>query len=287
MAPTLRVTGLAVALATASVVVAPTAGAVSSDVVISEVYGGGGNSGATYRNDFVELRNNGSAAVSVAGWSVQYASASGTSWLRTALTGSVPAGGSYLVQLYGGSTTGAALPTPDVTGTTNLSATSGKVALVTNNTTLACGSNCDAAAGVKDFVGYGTANDYETAPAPAGSNTTSPTRSGPDTDNNRADFTAAAPTPGSSSGGGTPPPAPSCPGTRIHSVQRASHTGLTGSVSGLPGVVTATSTSGFWMQEVDSCVDSDPATSEGIYVAKSAGPAVGTSVTVSGTVAEV
>ncbi|NUQ33116.1 MAG: hypothetical protein HOP99_09945, partial [Dermatophilaceae bacterium] len=58
MAPTLRVTGLAVALATASVVVAPTAGAVSSDVVISEVYGGGGNSGATYRNDFVELRNN-------------------------------------------------------------------------------------------------------------------------------------------------------------------------------------------------------------------------------------
>jgi len=34
-------------------------------MVISQVYGGGGNSGATYKNDFVELFNNGTSAVPV------------------------------------------------------------------------------------------------------------------------------------------------------------------------------------------------------------------------------
>ena len=50
----------------------PPAGAVSPDVVISQVYGGGGNSGAPYTNDFVELFNRGSALTDLGGWSVQY-----------------------------------------------------------------------------------------------------------------------------------------------------------------------------------------------------------------------
>lgn len=268
--------------------VAPVAQAASADVVVSEVYGGGGNTGAPWANDFVELRNNGSAAVSVAGWSVQYASAAGTTWSnKTALTGSIAAGGTYLVKLASGGAVGAALPTPQVTGTTNLSATAGKVALVTHNTVLTCGGNCDQAAGVKDFVGYGTANDYETVAAPAGSNTASLTRQATaDSDNNSVDFRAVAPTPGTSSGPGGGGGG-GCAGTRIHAVQRASHTGLTGSVSALPGIVTARSTNGFWMQEADACVDGDPETSEGIYVASAAGPAPGTSVKVSGTVTEV
>jgi hypothetical protein len=44
-------------------------------VVITEVYGGGGNSGAPYTNDFIELTNNSSSPVDVTGWSIQYASA--------------------------------------------------------------------------------------------------------------------------------------------------------------------------------------------------------------------
>lgn len=44
--------------------------AVSPDIVISQVYGGGGNSGATYTNDFIELFNRGISPVSLAGWSV-------------------------------------------------------------------------------------------------------------------------------------------------------------------------------------------------------------------------
>ncbi len=80
-------------------------GPASAAVMISQVYGGGGNSGATYSNDFVELHNSGAAAVSLAGWSVQYASASGTTWggsQLTPVTGSIPAGGYYLVQLAAG-----------------------------------------------------------------------------------------------------------------------------------------------------------------------------------------
>ena len=48
-----------------------------------------------------------------------------------------------------------------------MSAASGKVALVTTATALTCGADCDTAAGVRDFVGYGAANDFETAAAPA------------------------------------------------------------------------------------------------------------------------
>lgn len=104
---------------------------ISSTIVISQVYGGGGNTGATFRNDFIELFNRGNTTVNVTGWSVQYASAAGTSWTNiTNLSGSIPAGGYYLVQQASGGAVGALLPTPDATGTINLSATTGKVALV-------------------------------------------------------------------------------------------------------------------------------------------------------------
>ena len=41
-------------------------GPANAQVVISQVYGGGGNSGAPYKSDFIELHNTGSAPVSVA-----------------------------------------------------------------------------------------------------------------------------------------------------------------------------------------------------------------------------
>jgi len=77
--------------------VARPAGAVSSTIVVSQVYGGGGNAGATYKNDFIELYNRSAAPVSVNGWSVQYAATTGTSWQRTAINGTIAAGGYYLV----------------------------------------------------------------------------------------------------------------------------------------------------------------------------------------------
>jgi hypothetical protein len=89
----LRSAIIAVLVAVALVVMAsPAQGAGSANVVISQVYGGGGNSGATYKNDFIELFNRGTAPVDLSGWSVQYASSGGTSWQRTNLSGVIQPG---------------------------------------------------------------------------------------------------------------------------------------------------------------------------------------------------
>ncbi len=265
---------------------AGTALAVSPDVVISQVYGGGGNAGAPYQRDFVELYNRGTASVSIAGWTVQYASATGSTWATTALSGSLAPGVHYLVAEATG-TAGAALPTPDATGTIAMSATAGKVALVTSGTALTCATGCATAAGVRDLVGYGTtASSAEGSPTPNLSNTTAALRAAAgatDTDNNAADFAVAAPAPRNVAAGGG-----SGGGTRIHDIQGAAHVSpLNGkAVTGVPGVVTATRTNGFWMQ--DPAPDANPATSEGIFVLTSTAPTVapGDSVTVAGTVSE-
>jgi hypothetical protein len=172
----------------------------STSVVISQVYGGGGNAGATYNADFVELFNRGTTAVNVTNWSVQYASATGTTnanWSVTSLGafGMLQPGKYLLVALADGAN-GGALPTPNVTGTTNMSASAGKVALVNNTTPIAV--PCPAASAYVDFVGFGGSNCSEGAPTAAISVTESAARrtSGcTETDSNSADFTVGAPTP--------------------------------------------------------------------------------------------
>jgi predicted extracellular nuclease len=174
--------------------------AASTSIVISQVYGGGGNSGATLKNDFIELYNLGSTAVNVTGWSVQYGSSSGTTWTnRTTLSGTIQPGHYYLIREAAGSGGTIDLPTPDATGTIAMSATAGKVALVNSTTAL---SGACPLAGTIDFVGYGntsgsTANCSETSPAPTLSNTTADIRqnNNQDTDNNSADFAAGPPNP--------------------------------------------------------------------------------------------
>ena len=169
-----------------------------AQVVISQIYGGGGNTGATFKNDFIEIFNRGSAAVNVTGWSVQYASAAGTTWQATSLTGMIQPGQYYLVQEAVGAGGTVNLPTPDATGTINMSATAGKVALV-NTTTLLTGSGCPFAASVQDFIGFGsTATCSETSFAPAPSNTTADLRASggcTDSNNNSTDFSTGAPNP--------------------------------------------------------------------------------------------
>src|SRR3989454_1121524 len=113
------------------------AAAVSTTVVISQVYGGGGNSGATFKNDFIELFNRGSVAVDVTGWSVQYASAAGTSWAATPLSGTIQPGQYYLIQEAVGAGGTVILPAPNATGTIAMGATAGKVAIVSTTTPLA------------------------------------------------------------------------------------------------------------------------------------------------------
>jgi hypothetical protein len=180
--------------------------ALSPDVVISQVYGGGGNTDAPYRNDFVELFNRSASSVSLNGTSLQYASAAGTGNFDNnlvTLSGSIGPGQYYLVQLSAGSN-GTALPTPDATGTVAMGAIGGKVALVNSTAGLACNGSstpCSPAqlALIKDLVGYGTANFFEGAAAvPALSNTTAALRLAngcTETDSNASDFAVGAPTP--------------------------------------------------------------------------------------------
>jgi predicted extracellular nuclease len=188
--------------------------AVSPDVVISQIYGGGGNTGATHTHDFIELFNRGSAAVSLAGWSVQYASATGTgvfgatSTQLTELPSVNLAPGHYLlVQEASTAAVGAPLPTPDVTDATPIamSGTAGKVALARIAVSLGCNgtgtTQCSASqlASIVDLVGYGGANYFEGSGAtPSLSNSTAGFRASGgcvDTDDNAADFSAGTPAP--------------------------------------------------------------------------------------------
>ncbi|MFL5961096.1 MAG: lamin tail domain-containing protein [Gaiellaceae bacterium] len=189
-----------------AVAAASARGSGSGSIVLGEVFAAGGNSGAPYANDYVELFNRGASAVAIDGWTLQYASASSTTWQVTALSGTIPAGGRYLVQLASGGGNGAPLPTPDATGTSNLAVTGGKVAVVHDATALSCGASpgsCASVASIEDLIGYGSAADYEgSGSAPAPSATTALLRVGggcADTDDNAADFATATPDPQNSS----------------------------------------------------------------------------------------
>ena len=287
-------TTAALSMIVTGLAVASPAQAASPDIVISEVYGGGGNAGADLKQDFIELYNAGGAEVSVEGWSVQYASSAGTSWSVTELVGVIPAGRSYLVAEGTAGSVGTALPAPDATGPSSMSQSSGKVALVTDTTQLTCGAtvgSCSAVASVRDLVGYGTATDFEAAPTGVTlSSTTSASRdaTGTDTDNNENDFTEGTPTPANCGEDCAAPPPIGIEDLLIHDIQGAAHTSpyVDEFVVDVPGIVTVVASNRFWMQ--DPAPDADPATSEGIVVFTGSTPtvAVGDSVTVSGTVAE-
>jgi hypothetical protein len=203
-----RTASTSISLTVTAPVPAPTS------VKISQVYGGGGNSGATFKNDFIELFNQSTFPVDITGWSVQQISAGGTgTWNVTPLcpsgTCSIQPGHYFLVQEAQGNGGTTNLPTPDVTGSIAMGAASGKVTLVDNSVALSGG--CPSSVAIADLVGYdpGSATCSETSPAPQLSNTTAALRKGngcTDTNNNSTDFTEVGPLPRNSSA-----PAHTCP----------------------------------------------------------------------------
>lgn len=179
--------------------------------VISQVYGGGGNGSAVYTHDFIELFNPSPVPVSLDGWSVQYASATGAGSFGidadqlTPLSGILQPGQYLLIRGAEGAGGTTPLPPADITDATPISirATGAKIALVRSATSLFCnGANfpCSPAqmALIVDLVGWGEANAFEVAPGPATNNTLALFRRGQgciDIGNNAADFVTGPPAP--------------------------------------------------------------------------------------------
>ena len=259
------------------------------DVVISQVYGGGGNSGAALKNDFIELFNRGTAPVNLAGWSVQYNSSTGAgTWQVTPLAGSIGPGQYYLVQQAAGAGGTVDLPPADATGAVAMGSTAGKVVL--RSTAGALTGTCPTGTTIVDLVGYGSANCFEgTAATFATENPTGALRKRGgcfDSNDNRSDFSITAPNPRNSAS-----PARSCDYTpaAIHDIQGAGlQTPFLNRDVTTTGIVTARKNNGFFVQAPDADADMDPATSEGIFVFTSAAPVVsaGDFVTVKGTATE-
>ena len=177
-----------------------TDGECAAQLVISQVYGGGGNAGAPILHDFIELHNPGPTPVDLAGKAIQFVSAAGTgAWAVQALpVATVPPGGYYLIREAAGAGAQPALADPDFTPASPfaMGASSGKVALTATTTPLTGG--CPLAATL-DLVGYGgTASCFEgAAPVAAPANATAVIRAGGGcTDRNLAsDFAVLAPAP--------------------------------------------------------------------------------------------
>lgn len=277
-------------------------------LVINEVYGGGGNSGGAFRNDFVELYNPSNEPIILSEMSLQYRSAGGTGAPASSnvlpLTGTIPAKGTFLVQLaMGNDTTQPALPTPDATGTIALSGSGGQIFLAQGTAPLDPGTgNVAGKAGIVDFVGWGsTTATFEAATAPGTSNSTSVARKtvGADTDVNRDDFATGAPTP-QASGGGSTPTDPEPPAPTVVPISEIQGTGATSPLAGktvtTTGVVTASYPTGgfkgFYLQTggTGSGTDATPGASDAIFVygqgAVDANVKVGETVTVTGAVSE-
>jgi len=265
-------------LAAPLALVASPAQAASTGLVITEVYGGGGNAGADLNADFVELKNVSGAPISLNGKSLQYRSATGTGAANgvAALSGTVPAGEHFLIQTSTATTTGSALPTPDkVVSGVSMAAASGTVWLANTTTgmTLTPGSVVNTT-NVIDLVGFGSSNTYEASSTGTLSTTTSARRTDEtvDGDNNGADFTVGDQTPTACSACATPPPAG---GTKtIAEIQgtNASESPYVGATVTTRGVVTAAyptgGLNGIYIQTAGTggATDATPGASDGLFV---------------------
>jgi len=272
-----------------------------SGVVINEAFLSGGSAGAAFNEKFVELYNPTDSDVSLDGWSLQYRSATGTGTFTgvTPLSGTIAAGGYFLVSGGSNGTNGADLPTPDVDGTINPSGTTGTILLanVATAQSLAPGSVTTGGA-VVDLLGYGASNTFETALAAApSSNTNAPSfnrTDGVDTDNNLADFTLLSTiTPTASAGGVVDPGDPDPLALSIAEIQgTGAASPVVGELVTTSGVVTAAYPTGgfdgFYLQTAGTGgeLDGDHDASDAVFVYGATDVEIGDHVAVTGTVTE-
>lgn len=223
-----------------------------SQVVISQVYGAGSNSGALYTHDYIELFNRGTSPVSLSGWSLQYASSAGTGNFGasatqiTELPNVVLQPGQYFLVQQAGGAAGSPLPTADYIDPTPIAMAggAGKIALVSITTPLGCNGSSTACspaslALIVDLVGYGTGTNFFEGTGPTGtiSATLAAFRKNngcTDTDNNASDFSTGTPNPRNSATALSP-----CAGAPVTTVSAAA--GITAAEPSTSGTFTITS----------------------------------------------
>ena len=288
----------AIALAAGTVTVAaPTASAApdGSNVVINEVYGGGGNKGAAFNTDFVELYNPTDQPVDVTGWTIEQRATNNNIGNTHTLTGVVPVKSTFLITSSPGSNGDAITDADDTAAKFNFSG-KGAIAVL-----------LDTDGNEVDLVGWGGASRAEGAPASGTANATSIQRVtlGIDTDNNADDFVVATPTP-SGSGQASVDPAPTEPEPseepvvpgEITPIAKIQGTGATSPLDGqtvtTEGVVTAVydegGKNGFFLQTAGTGEVKNPGdASDGIFIYMGGNqnfPQIGDSLQVAGRVSE-
>jgi hypothetical protein len=168
-----------------------------ADLVISQVYSGGGSVGGLFARDYVVLLNRSARPTDLSGWSIQYAAAKGFAWQVSPLSGVILPGHYLLIAGPARPGAGDELPMLDLTGNLSLATAAGKLALVRR--TAALDGFCPAGPELADFVGYGDTNCSEgAAPAVGLDRNTAAFRRGSgceDTNHNGIDFEVAAPAP--------------------------------------------------------------------------------------------
>ncbi len=273
-----------------------------SGVVINEAFLSGGSAGAAFNEKFIELYNPTDADVDLTNWSLQYRSATGTGSFTgvTALSGTIAAGGYFLVSGGSNGTNGADLPTPDVDGSINPSGTTGTIVLANVPTALSLTPGSVTTGGaVVDLLGYGGSNTFETALAAAPvNNTNAPSfnrTNGIDTDNNLADFTLLSTITPTASGDDGDPGDPGDPlELTIAEIQgTGDESPVVGELVTTTGVVTAVYPTGgfdgFYLQTAGTGGDlgDDHEASHGIFVfGTTAGVEIGDHLRVTGDVVE-
>jgi hypothetical protein len=182
-----------------------------SNIRISQIYTRGGEAGATFQNDFVELFNRGQTAVDISGWSLNISNFSGTppniqiSATNIKLfpsTSMIMAPGSHFLIKFGGSGSNGQPVSSDINlNPFPMSDTGSQIVLLAKDKTLPffyCPAAPDLTGNVVDYVGYGIAICYEGTVALAPPQDKSLLRvSGGCTDNNDnlADFSFETPNP--------------------------------------------------------------------------------------------
>ena len=193
----------------------------NSDIRISQIYSRGGEAGATFQNDYIELFNRGQSSVDISGWSLNILNFAGVppniqiSSTSIRLFGPngivINPGSHFLIKFGGGGSNGQPIDTSDINlNPVPISDVGGQIILLDKDKTLPfgfCPAAPDLTGNVVDYVGYGTAICYEghvtLAPPPdkallrIGGGCT-------DNNDNLADFSFATPTPRSRLTGATP-----------------------------------------------------------------------------------